>query len=381
MPNETPYALPITAFLMAVLFVESAALGGCVGDPFQIGGGAGGGTGGSGSGSSSGTGGGGASGAGGAGGDGGGGGEGGSLPPVPVTWPDSMTRRCSNGTIVVTECPDPEEPFFGQDGNYQILVPSYEERDGDVVADSVTGLVWEQATENVSYDLEGADVHCKALATNARGGRTDWRLPTRRELVSILDFGHSAAFPDLFTSMFSGGFYWSASDVADDEDRAWGVRASDGTVQYRGKTEVDMSRALCVAGEVMAPPELSAADGDARVLDTTTGFVWQRNITGIGYAWREALAHCEGLELAGHDDWRLPSAKELLSLIDDRRSGPALDDDIFTGASAGVFWSSTPALGSADTAFTVNFSNGASLSGSVRDPRLVRCVRSDDPAR
>ncbi|WP_437683266.1 DUF1566 domain-containing protein [Sorangium sp. So ce131] len=377
MPNETPYALP-AAFLMAVLLAESAALGGCVGDPFEIGGGAGGGT----SGSSSGSGGGGANdGGGGAGGLGGGGGDGGNAPPVPVTWPDSMTRRCSNGTIVVTECPGPEDPFFGQDGNYQILVPSYEERDGDVVADSVTGLVWEQATENVSYNLEGADVHCKALATNARGGRTDWRLPTRRELVSILDLGHSAAFPDIFTSTFPGGFYWSASDVVDDVKRAWGVRASDGNVYYREKTDVEMSRALCVAGEVMAPPELSAADGDPRVLDTTTGLVWQRNVTGIGYAWSEALARCEALELAGKDDWRLPNAKELLSLIDDRRSGPALDEGIFSGAPSGVFWSSTPALGSADAAITVNFSNGASLSGSVRDPRLVRCVRSDPPAR
>ena len=31
---------------------------------------------------------------------------------------------------------------------------------------------------------------------------------------------------------------------------------------------------------------------------------------------RDALAYCESLTLAGHADWRLPSAKELQSIVD-----------------------------------------------------------------
>ncbi|XXT25569.1 DUF1566 domain-containing protein [Sorangium sp. So ce429] len=87
-------------------------------------------------------------------------------------------------------CPGPGEPFFGQDGNYLIDVPSYADGDG-VVTDSVTGLVWEKVIEDVSFEHVGALEHCAALAEAEVGGRTDWRLPTRREIVSLLDFGHA----------------------------------------------------------------------------------------------------------------------------------------------------------------------------------------------
>src|SRR5687768_10386622 len=40
------------------------------------------------------------------------GGTGGGPPPVQVTWPDSPTKRCSNGTTVLEACPGPSEPFF-----------------------------------------------------------------------------------------------------------------------------------------------------------------------------------------------------------------------------------------------------------------------------
>jgi len=36
--------------------------------------------------------------------------------------------------------------------------------------------------------------------------------------------------------------------------------------------------------------------------------------------WQEALAYAEGLTLPSHNDWRLPSAKELQSIVDYTRS-------------------------------------------------------------
>lgn len=368
MPNATPYALRIP-WLMAVLLVESAGLAGCVGDPFQVGGDAGGGPSGSGGGGGSGAAGGEPIGGGGA-----GGGDGGGPLAVPVTWPDSMTRRCSNGTTVVEECPGPSEPFFGQDGNYRIAVPSYEENNG-VVTDSVTGLVWEKATEDAQLTMDGALEHCAVLRSMQHGGLRDWRLPTRRELISIMDFGDTTILAGALTP-FQDRFYWSSTDVADDDSRAWGVLTGDVSVAFREKTQASKAQAVCVGGERrLAPVELQVAE--SWVLDTSTGFVWQRQAALSGFSWRDALAHCEALELAGWTDWRLPSAKELLSLVDDTRSGPALDPEAFPGADAGVFWSSTPALESADKAFLVNFSNGTLLSASIRDQRLVRCVRSD----
>ncbi len=115
------------------------------------------------------------------GGGGAGGGPGGGPPPVPVTWPDSLTKRCSNGTTVLEECPGPSEPFFGQDGNYEIAVPSYTKRNG-AVKDSVTGHIWEKVTENGTFMLAGAQQHCETLsAPGSSAASRTWRLPTRRE--------------------------------------------------------------------------------------------------------------------------------------------------------------------------------------------------------
>ncbi len=36
--------------------------------------------------------------------------------------------------------------------------------------------------------------------------------------------------------------------------------------------------------------------------------------------WENSLSYAENLELAGYDDWRLPNAKELQSIVDYNRS-------------------------------------------------------------
>ncbi|WP_231864953.1 DUF1566 domain-containing protein [Sorangium cellulosum] len=371
MPNETPHALRFT-WLLAALLVESVTLAGCIGEPFQLGSSSGGGEPIGGGGSEP-IGGGGSEPIGGGGGEGGTGG--GGSPPVPVTWPDSPTTRCSNGTTVLEACPGPSAPFFGQDGNYQIAVPSYTEADG-AVEDSVTGLTWEKVVENGAFTLVGAQEHCAALSAQGIGGLSDWRLPTRIELVSILDFGHATAFPDIFFTSTQDSFYWSATDVAADSSFAWGVLASDASLGFFSKDDTAGARALCVGGvKGIAPADLSP--GEDWVLDRSTGLVWQRHASQTRFIWSDALAHCEDLDLAAKSDWRLPSAKELLSIVDDRRSGPAIDLEAFPGTPSDVFWSSTPAIGSAEKAVLVNFTNGASQGHTVRDRRLVRCVRSD----
>ncbi|AGP38178.1 hypothetical protein BE04_44555 [Sorangium cellulosum] len=289
-----------------------------------------------------------------------------------MTWPDSGTKRCSDGTTELGECPGPSEPFFGQDGNYEIAVPSYTERDGTVM-DSVTGLVWEKVTENVTFTFAGAQEHCADLAAQQLGGLATWRLPTRRELVSILDFGHTTAFQDIFT-INQDSFYWTSTDAAAHTSLRWAVKAINGSVELVAKTSI--RRAICVGGESgMAQPDLSF--GEDWVLDRSTGLVWQR-FPSTSFAWSDALTHCEELTLAGKSDWRLPNAKELLSIVDDRRSDPAIDLEAFPGAPIGGFWSSTPVINNAERAVLVSFSNGTSEDHAVSDRRIARCVRSDE---
>lgn len=362
--ESPPRALRI-AFLFAASVVVPTALAGCMGEEFLAS-------------SSAGAGGGGAGGAGGDPNDGGAGGDAGGSPPVvSVRWPDSRTQRCSNGTTVVERCPGPEDDYYGQDGNYRIAVPTYTKtQDGSFVTDSVTGLTWERARVDTTFTLAGAVQHCASLAASEVQGHKDWRLPSRRELVSILDLGHTAAFPDAVSSL--DGLYWSNTASAVRADAVWGVDSRTGFTKFLDTGEAVTARALCVAGEMAGEAELIV--DEEIVVDVSTGLVWQREPNRIGKSWREALAYCEALELAGKDDWRLPSAKELQSIVEDRRSGPSIDITAFPDTPATSFWTSTPALNAAgaDHALVVDFTNGASDSSTVRGgSRLTRCVRSD----
>ncbi|MFT6904862.1 MAG: hypothetical protein ACJAS1_001516, partial [Oleiphilaceae bacterium] len=76
----------------------------------------------------------------------------------------------------------------------------------------------------------------------------------------------------------------------------------------------------------------------------------------------------------GFADWRLPTRKELLSIVDYGNSRPMIDADYFPEVGQYV-WTSTPlALGSV-SAWGVNFNYGNSFSIDKRNARQVRLVR------
>ncbi len=69
------------------------------------------------------------------------------------------------------------------------------------------------------------------------------------------------------------------------------------------------------------------------ITDAATGLTWMKADSGKGMDWPDALEYAENFALAGHDDWRLPNAKELQSLVDYTRSpdsaGTAAIDPVF----------------------------------------------------
>jgi hypothetical protein len=90
-------------------------------------------------------------------------------------------------------------------------------------------------------------------------------------------------------------------------------------------------------------------EGTWYTIDRATGRMWQYAEDLHQRNWREALEYCEGLDLGGFSDWRLPSIKELQSLINYGRSFPAIDHEYFglesyalEGRDHWQFWSSTP---------------------------------------
>jgi len=284
-----------------------------------------------------------------------------------VAWPDSKTSFCTNGDVPVS-C-DSTSHGSGQDGQYLVDVPTYEKMPlpGGAfgVRDDVTGLVWEKSGTN-PLTWDEAQAHCLGLGEG-------FRLPTRAELVSIVDYGlaEPAIGEDTFLAPTSTtDLYWTDS-APPDAGVAWAVSFGEG-----GVTLLDRglgARARCVFGSIGASC-LSEQDKGQTVLDARTGLVWQKAASDPAATWLDALAHCEGLTLGGGDDWRLPSIKELSSLVSGEGDGSPLSPEFFPDGQDRI-WSSSPSVRSPDAAWYLDGVSGRVAHQSTAVTAQVRCVR------
>lgn len=113
-------------------------------------------------------------------------------------------------------------------------------RDDGTVLDRKSGLLWQQG-ENPRVVWADAVERCTSLAL---GGEQNWRLPTREEMLTLIDRNRrdpaidTAFFPKTRTTA-----YWTASR---DQDRIWGIGFSDGEEYLFGGTEMTLY-ARCVS--------------------------------------------------------------------------------------------------------------------------------------
>ena len=276
---------------------------------------------------------------------------------------------------------------------------SYDTSQEGVVLDEVTGLMWMkvvQSSQPLSHDEAAA--YCGALST---GGYCDWRLPTRIELVSILD--HTRVRPAYDTAVFP----MAGVDPTSSYSAGNGVESDRSGPAHEGYWYFDRDgyltaiaadiRPRCVrTAESPPPPEerylFAGEGGDATVTDMGTGLTWQRRLDPQLRNHADALSYCNELAAAG-GGWRLPSVKELLTIVDETRVNPASDPAVFPDVPAYDeshqlgFWSDTAQGGEMfslfeDERWYVRFYFGETWStqyprGTVKlDTEIsVRCVR------
>ncbi len=167
------------------------------------------------------------------------GGPGGS-PSWPV--PDSGQQTCY-GNAAVIACPAEGEPFAGQDAQHAAYPMSFTDAGDGTAIDAITGLVWQREDDDTARTWGDAVLYCSGLPL-AGGG---WRLPTSRELQSILDYGRAG--PSIDLSVFPGtesAYYWTATSHAGDAESAWVVLFSYGYVGPLKKAEGDSAYVRCV---------------------------------------------------------------------------------------------------------------------------------------
>ncbi len=350
---------------------------------------------------------------------------------------DTGQVGCYNNQNAIS-CPQAGEAFYGQDAQYAGNQPSYtSSADGLTVTDNVTGLTWTQSPDwngdnsiNVDDKMTFAEAQAYPDTLNVMnyGGYSDWRLPSIKELYSLMNFNGtdpviggstSSLTPFIDTNYFDFAYgdeaagernidsqFWSSnayvSTVFDNQTCTFGLNLADGRIKcYPSGTSSPMTKlnyVYFVRGNTAYGVNEFTANGDGTITDNATGLMWSQDDSGAGMNWEDALAWVEqknAENYLGYSDWRLPNAKELQSIVDYGRSpdttNSAAIDPVFNASritnEAGqvdypFYWSSTTHLradGSGRAAVYVAFGRGlGSMDGTnVIDVHGAGAQRSD----
>lgn len=133
-------------------------------------------------------------------------------------------------------------------------------------------------------------------------------------------------------------------------------------------------------------------NGDGTITDNVTGLIWQKQDDGVGLYWTDNFnTYCEsnaaGLPGTG---WRLPTAFELITIVDYDHNNPAINSQYFKNTKSWFYWSSSTLANGQAGAWLVHFDDGGDglfFAGTGLSPLCavgslycdgayyVRCVR------
>jgi hypothetical protein len=119
---------------------------------------------------------------------------------------------------------------------------AYTDNGDGTVTDNGTGLMWQSPPAATTMTHPAAVTYCSTML--AAGGHHDWRLPTKIELLSIVDYGRSnPSINPVFASAVSD-FYWSSTPVAGTPSYAWYVYFDDGDTFFDDMTSTNYVRCV-----------------------------------------------------------------------------------------------------------------------------------------
>ncbi|MEO8601406.1 MAG: DUF1566 domain-containing protein [bacterium] len=170
--------------------------------------------------------------------------------------------QCAQGDSSMGACPG---GLSGQDGELRVgITRSYTDNGDGTISDNVTGLMWEKESDDDSihdrdheYVIWGAYLNkIPRLNRNSFAGYSDWRLPNRRELESLVDAGRALPAIDpifdnnctpgctvLECSCTSDKYYWTSS-MYHSSTPGWYVDFQYGSVQSSPSTSFPRVRAV-----------------------------------------------------------------------------------------------------------------------------------------
>jgi len=321
------------------------------------------------------------------------------------------------------------EAFYGQDANYSSLALAYYDNGDGTITDYNTGLMWTQTTDingdgiMSSEDKLTYQEAIDSVSSVTTGGYTDWRLPTIKELYSLIIFSgldinpsdttSTNMTPFIDTDYFD--FYYGLTNegeriidsqylsstvyqtTVNDDTLVFGVNFADGRIKGYALHMEDGSEKtfsiIYVRGSNTYGINDFIDNEDGTITDRATGLMWMQTGSTDTYTWEEALAYAESFEAAGYSDWRLPTIKELQSIVDYTRSPDATNSPAISSFFSltsmvneagqidyGFYWSSTThaSILSGGSAAYISFGRSmGKINGNWIDVHGAGAQRSD----
>ncbi len=116
--------------------------------------------------------------------------------------------------------------------------------------------------------------------------------------------------------------------------------------------------------------------GNSVVTDKINAIYWQDNSASQKSSkdWDDAVLYCDELVLNNVTHWRLPTFKELFSIVDYTRVHPAINT-VFSFVNEGTYWTSTGFTPNRSRAWTIDFRTGKTYYSYRTTNHAVRCVK------
>jgi hypothetical protein len=274
------------------------------------------------------------------------------------------------------------------------LIDSATQLEWDVCADNQSGSIC--AEPAVSKSWQQALLRVAALNAVAHKGYSDWRMPNKNELESLVDLARmNPATTPQFLNAPSGAF-WSSTINIKNYGQAWAVNFADGSVLTQsgtaylrvvrgGSTDAATDRLTLT----VAPSPFEVITANNTVYDPRTLLRWDRCPFGVAgtncddgtastFTWQQALQLPMLANVANHkgfSDWRLPNKNEMESIVDLTVLPPSIEAAIFPNTPLAGFFTSTLNMKNFGQAWKVNFNDGSVYTdahGNVAPVRLVR---------
>lgn len=114
------------------------------------------------------------------------------------------------------------------------------------------------------------------------------------------------------------------------------------------------------------------------VIDYRTGLLWQDDNSCLSAIKeiKEAKLNCAKLSLSGiSDGWRIPTRKELSTIVDSKKSKPSIKSPFVNCANANYL--STNTMQNSGTFWVIDFNYGTEGMTVSNMPVYLRCVRGN----